>query len=85
MSRHRTGLHVWLPLPEPWDADVFVSHARLLGVAVAAGSSFAIGEPPRHSGVRICLGAASDGELARGLAILARLARNRPEQAMLAV
>jgi DNA-binding transcriptional MocR family regulator len=78
-------LHVWLPLPEPWGADDFVSHARLQGVAVAAGSSFSIGEPSRHSGVRVCLGGASDGELARGLEILARLARNRPEQALLAV
>ncbi|HMR52373.1 MAG TPA: PLP-dependent aminotransferase family protein [Amaricoccus sp.] len=79
------GLHVWLPLPEPWEAGAFVNLARLHGVAVAAGSSFAIGEPPRHRGVRICLGAASDDAVARGLEILARLARNRPEQDLLAV
>nr|HMQ93135.1 hypothetical protein [Amaricoccus sp.] len=69
----------------PWEAGAFVSLARLHGVAVAAGSSFAIGEPPRHRGVRICLGAASDDAVARGLEILARLARNRPEQDLLAV
>lgn len=80
------GLHVWLPLPEQWrrSEDAFVAHARHLGVAVAAGSSFAIDEPARHSGIRVCLGGPSEEGLAHGLETLARLARSQPEPALLA-
>ena len=79
------GLHVWLPLPSQWNETAFVSHARLNGVAVAAGSAFAVADEVHHSGVRICLGAASESALTRGLGVLARLARNEPEPALLAI
>jgi DNA-binding transcriptional MocR family regulator len=79
------GLHVWLPLAERWSEAAFVTHARLQGVALAAGSSFAISDPTPHCGVRICLGGPSEDDLRRGLAIIARLARNRPEPALLAI
>lgn len=79
------GLHVWLPLDGQWEETAFVEHARHKGVAIAAGSAFAIGEPTHHNGVRICLGAGSETALSGGLDILSRLARDRPEPALLAV
>jgi DNA-binding transcriptional MocR family regulator len=79
------GLHVWLPLPEQWNEDAFVAHARHHGIAVASGAAFAIGGPPRHHGIRVCLGAASPEGLERALATLVRLSRDQPEPALLAV
>ena len=79
------GLHIWLPLPPPWDEESFVAHARLHGVAVAPGSAFAVSDTVRHLGIRICLGATTDTVLNRGLEIIARLVRNRPEPALLCI
>jgi len=77
------GLHVWLPLPDNWDEDAFVAHARSEGVAVAAGSSFAVDQTARPGGIRICLGCSSEVGLGRGLEVIARLVRNQPEPALL--
>ena len=80
------GLHLWMPLDGQWSEDAFVAHARHQGVAVAAGSAFAIGsEGSSPRGVRVCLGGASEDGLGKGLAILSRLARNQPEPALLAL
>ncbi|MGB3312787.1 MAG: PLP-dependent aminotransferase family protein [Albidovulum sp.] len=79
------GLHVWLPLPEPWTEEEFVAHARLNGVAVAPGSSFTLGDRPNPPAVRICIGAATEEALGRGLATVARLARSHPEPALLTI
>jgi DNA-binding transcriptional MocR family regulator len=76
------GLHVWLPLPAPWSEEDFAAQARLNGVAVAPGSSFATCDRPGPAAVRICLGAPAEEALARGLAVLARLARSDPEPAL---
>ncbi|MCA8881440.1 MAG: PLP-dependent aminotransferase family protein [Rhodobacteraceae bacterium] len=77
------GMHVWLPLEGPWREEAFVAHARHHGVAVAAGSAFAIGDGPHPKGVRISLGAPDAADLAHGLDIIARLVRDQPEPAML--
>lgn len=77
------GMHVWLPLPEQWNEDAFVAHARSEGVAVAAGSAFAVDLPTHSPGIRICLGCSSDAGMARGLEVIARLVRNKPEPALL--
>ena len=79
------GLHVWLPLPAPWTEDEFVAHARLNGVAVAPGSSFTLADKPQPAAVRICVGAATEEALARGLATVARLTRSHPEPALLTI
>jgi DNA-binding transcriptional MocR family regulator len=79
------GMHVWIPLPPAWSEEDFVAHARLYGVAVAPGSAFALASGPVPSGVRVCLGAESDPMLERGLSILRRLVRSRPEPALLAI
>jgi DNA-binding transcriptional MocR family regulator len=77
------GLHVWVPMPGHWSEEAFVAHARHRGVAVAAGSSFAIGEPAGPGGLRVCLGASTGDAVERALGIVARLARDRPEPALL--
>ena len=46
------GMHVWLPLPRQWNEDAFVAHARSEGVAVAAGSAFAVDLPTHAPGIR---------------------------------
>jgi len=74
------GLHVWLPLPEAWDDGTFVALARDNGVAVAAGSHFAIDDAPAQTGVRVSLGAGSEADLEDGLTVLARLIRTTPER-----
>ncbi len=79
------GLHVWLPAPGAWTEEALVAHARHRGVAVAAGAAFAIGEPARRRGLRVSLGGASADGLARGLEVLARLVRDQPEPALLAM
>lgn len=84
-SSSPNGLHLWLPLPEQWEEDAFVTHARLEGVAVAAGSAFAVAEPAGEQGIRICVGCSTEAGLARGLEVIARLARNQPEPALLTI
>ncbi len=79
------GMHVWLPLPEPWKARDFVEHARNEGVAVAASSNFRTGEEAAPEAVRVCVGIGTEQELAKGLSIVARLAGNSPEPALLAI
>lgn len=81
----QNGLHVWLPLPAPWTETEFVAHTRLNGVAVAPGSSFTLTDRPKPAAVRICIGAATEEALTRGLATVARLARSYPEPALLAI
>ena len=78
------GLHVWFPLPPSWDEMAFVSLARHAGVAVAGGSAFAMTADPQHRGVRICLGAANEADLARGLRTVVQLADSEPQPAHLA-
>jgi len=82
---HPEALHIWLPLPEPWAEDVFVSHARLQGVAVAPGAAFAMEPRVRPGAVRVCLGAPGLSELTDGLRIVARLLESAPEPALLTI
>jgi len=79
------GMHVWLPMPPAWPEEAFVAHARHEGVAVAAGANFAVTQPQRLRGVRICLGAGSEPDIESGLKVLARLVRSTPEPALLAL
>ena len=76
------GLHIWLPLPHPWEEESFVNHARLHHVAVTPGSVFGISDSAEYSGVRICLGGNSDSAFKHGLKIIARLLRSQPEPAI---
>lgn len=80
-----TGLCAWLELPEAWEPETFVAHARHDGVAIAAGNHFAMGNASRMRGVRICLGAGSEADVENGLSVIARLSRSAPEPALLAL
>ncbi|MCB1968811.1 MAG: PLP-dependent aminotransferase family protein [Geminicoccaceae bacterium] len=80
-----TGMHVWLPLPAGWTETGFVAHARLHGLAIAPGSAFMLDHANMNQGVRICLGPPDREALARGLDIIARLARSVPEPALLTI
>lgn len=81
---HPEGLHVWVPLKSRAEEEVFVSQARLRGVALAPGRSFQIGRD-EHPAVRIALGAASETELRSGLRIVASLHQAAPEPLLLAI
>ncbi len=60
--------HLWLHLPDGWEAEAFVAAARARGVAVTSPRAFLAGQVSAPRAVRICLGAARDREaLRRGL------------------
>ena len=75
---HPNAMHGWLDLPEEWPGDSFALQARIRGVAVCPASSFQLARNIRN-GVRISLTApCSIDTVARGLDIVARLAREKP-------
>lgn len=82
---HPHSLHVWLPLPEGWREDQLITHARLQGVAIAPGSSFATGPEVETSAVRISVGPTSLERFRRGLQAVVHLARGVPEPSLLAI
>jgi DNA-binding transcriptional MocR family regulator len=67
-----TSYHLWLPLPPPWRTAEFTAAAHERGVAVDAGSTFAVDPANAPHAVRVSLSAAASRErLARALAVLA--------------
>ncbi|HEX6120821.1 MAG TPA: PLP-dependent aminotransferase family protein [Dongiaceae bacterium] len=75
---HPTAMHGWLDLPDEWPADAFALQVRIRGVAVCPTSSFSLSRSGRN-GVRISISApGSIDTVARGLDIVARLAREKP-------
>ena len=87
---HPEGLHVWLPLGERRSEEEFVSHARLQGVAIAPGASFAIGGASeggmdRQPAVRISVGSTTPEQLRDGLKIVVNLLQGEPEPVLLAM
>ena len=69
--------HVWLPTA-PLGGVEFMEQARLRGVVVSAGQSFAVGQGPAPPFVRVCLGPPSTREaLADALGVI-RDVRARP-------
>lgn len=70
------GLHLWLALPDRVEDADFVAAAMRQGVAVAAGSAFAVDLASRApNGIRICLGGPAERDLGRGCRIIGALAR----------
>jgi len=67
------GFHLWLPLPESWQANAFADAAKRAGVLLnPAGSFAAASEAP--NAVRLCLShEMSDDRAMRGLAAIAAL------------
>jgi DNA-binding transcriptional MocR family regulator len=80
-----TGMHVWLDLPAPWHGADFVAHARNDRVAVAGSRNFVLGDQPRDTAIRICLGGVGERQLREGLRTISMLARSAPVPALLAI
>jgi DNA-binding transcriptional MocR family regulator len=79
-ASHPHSLHVWLPLPEVWRGEAFVSEARLKNVAVTPAEAFAVGPNPAPRSIRISVAATRTADqLRQGLTILGDLLRREPE------
>lgn len=76
---HGNSLHLWLPLPDVWSEEAFVTQARHRGVAVAAGGAFRASEKWRKEAIRISLGSTHPEELRRGLSTVAAMLSDMPE------
>jgi DNA-binding transcriptional MocR family regulator len=55
-SPHRMSPHLWLPLPEHWQGNDFVSHARMRNVIVSTAEDFALTHEAGANHARLCLG-----------------------------
>ncbi|QDU65490.1 PLP-dependent aminotransferase family protein [Engelhardtia mirabilis] len=65
LAAHPRGFHLWLALPDPWNARDFVAAAAERGVRLAPTEAFVAGGPvPRR--VRLCLGREPSMESLRG-------------------
>ena len=74
--------HLWLSLAAPWTGRDFATAAAAHGVIVTPAEDFAVQPDSGPAAVRLCLGAADgDDALARGLAVIAELARSAPRPA----
>lgn len=74
------SFHLWLPLPEPWRTEGFVSQARARNVVVSPSEDFVVGRESAPHAVRVCLGATSSrARLEEGLGRLAELLEEGPE------
>jgi DNA-binding transcriptional MocR family regulator len=77
------SFHLWLPLPEPWRTDEFVSQARTRKVVVSPSEEFVVGRESAPHAVRVCLGATSSrARLEEGLGRLAELLEEGPEPSL---
>jgi len=73
------GVHGWLPLAAPWDAERFAFHAGQHGVAVSPDADFRLAGVRGHAGVRLALSStASSAELHEALQALALLLERGP-------
>ncbi|MGH7525872.1 MAG: aminotransferase class I/II-fold pyridoxal phosphate-dependent enzyme, partial [Gemmatimonadales bacterium] len=82
-TRVQRSFHLWVPLPEPWRTEEFVSQARARGVVVSPSEEFVVGRESAPYAVRVCLGAtASRPRLEEGLVRLADLLRTGPEPSL---
>jgi DNA-binding transcriptional MocR family regulator len=72
-------MFIWLHLPAPWRSEDFAANVRAHGVAVMPSAAFASDRQPVEHAVRINIGcAASRGELATALRIVAATLADRP-------
>jgi DNA-binding transcriptional MocR family regulator len=75
-----SAYHLWLPMPEAWQAEDFTAEARRRGVAVSPSTAFAVTRHGVPQGVRLCLGAPADAPtVERGLRIIADLLHQEPD------
>lgn len=73
MRAHPHGLHVWQPLPAPWDRHRLIETARQQGLGVTSADAFSVSGPVPDA-VRISLGGVGDrARLADALRTLAAI------------
>jgi DNA-binding transcriptional MocR family regulator len=71
--------HLWLPLPEPWQAAQFATALRQAGVLVRTADQFAAGRTRPPIAVRLTLNTVtSAAQLAQGLNTVATVLNNPP-------
>jgi DNA-binding transcriptional MocR family regulator len=79
-ASRRSGLHVWLSLPEYWHAEGLVAEARLRNVAITPAQPFAVRREDAANAVRISIGAArTEIQLRQGLEFVADMLKREPE------
>lgn len=80
------GLHLWLPLPAGWRADLFRAEAERRGVLVAEAQSFALNPADGPEAVRLSLSQEPvEARLQAGLAVIAGLLDQPPVRARMMV
>ncbi|WGF90552.1 aminotransferase-like domain-containing protein [Marinivivus vitaminiproducens] len=78
-AAHPDGLHLWLPIPEPWRAAEFAQAARAEGVALMGGGSFSVARSTSPNAVRLSLTGASDRDsLIQGLNLVVDMMERGP-------
>jgi len=78
ISAHPLAFFVWLEIPEPWRADMFVSAAALRGVAITPGNAFAVQPGHAPNSVRIAISGPAIEDLERGLNVIQALITSAP-------
>jgi DNA-binding transcriptional MocR family regulator len=77
---HPQSPHLWVHLPEPWQADAFITRARHRGILLTGAESFAVGHETDLQAVRIAVGPpATRSALEDGLTELVRMVHRVPE------
>jgi DNA-binding transcriptional MocR family regulator len=77
---HPGGLHLWLKLPNDWDSNSFVAHARELNVSVSPEAPFLSPKAIPTNAVRVSLGSIRETDrFRRALRLLVGLLR-RPHE-----
>ncbi|MEP9350672.1 PLP-dependent aminotransferase family protein [Xanthobacter sp. KR7-225] len=86
VSSHPAAFFQWLHLPRHWGAAEFCEAAQREGVSVVPSDNFTIGGAPPPRAFRISVNPAQKPSvLAKGIEILTRLARERPQPRMAVV
>ena len=80
------GFHLWMSLPDDWQADTFRVKCARLGVLVSEGRIFAACASEAPEAVRVCLSHEVDeARLKQGLRTIANLLRFAPSKAALEI
>ena len=80
MQTHPMSPHLWLRLPDPWQADAFVARARHRGILLTSADSFAVGHETDLQAIRVALRPpATRSALEEGLSELLRIVNRAPE------
>jgi DNA-binding transcriptional MocR family regulator len=80
MQTNAQSPHLWVTLPEPWQADAFVVRARHRGILLTGADAFAVGHDTDLQAIRIALGPpVTRSALEEGLTELMRMVRQSPD------